>query len=1156
MKSLFTILLPLLFACTSVHAENTLPVEICNNGIDDDGDGFTDDDDTDCQWSCDTQALIRNKINATSNILVSVFQIYNDASGAVAPADTLTYSSVANAELSGQRAFVAGLAIHPYDHVHYATVVDNLSTPSLENEYHYDWTGQRSQLVRLYKGAGGVVSPVVEGVWVNASWQSLGFAPDGRLWAIDFATFQLVNIDLETGLPGTSWDILNLGNVIVPNDVAFLDNGQALIIYNDYTYYIVDVDTGVGYTMNQGSVDLSGFGPESMPFLLEGFCFTSNWAARGTLDAATEDRMNFYEVSITDQLGRINNPFTAMPLDTYADNAYPGYFNTGPGDMASCIFPSFYFDYGDVPPTMESNITAARHGYNAHLRLGQLWDISIATNPASETALGDDEDGLDDEDGVTTLPIIDPCSGNYSFPVNVTNNTGVDANLIAWMDWDHDNVFEPNESSVLVNVPSVSGLQQQTINFSGIQGSATDADVYIRIRLSSDSRLDASYAYGTLNDGEVEDYKVLMEAAVFAPQVTVPDAYCLGNTIAAPPVNGQNLLWYDSPTGGLPYASFPVISTAIPGSYTVYVSQTIEGCTGPRAAIPIVVYDCRPVINDQFYEIGEDEQLFVINPMFGLAEGDTDINNNINPNGYSVVAINGEGSLVVNPDGTFNYSPPNNYSGVFYFVYQGCDLTSPEPLCAQGEVAINIVPVNDAPVALNDSLAVDMNGVLNGTVAINDLDVDSENLVFSLLSSPTTENIEFFPDGSFVYVPDGIFLGEKALEYEVCDDEGLCASAWLIIDVQDQFVDTDGDGFVDVVEDQNGSDPLNPCDPEPLALLSNDCDDDGITNQVEFEIATDPINPDTDGDGINDGDEYTGGSDPLDACDPNPMALSTNDCDMDGLSNEEEAEIATDPANPDSDGDGINDGDEVDGFTDPLDACDPNPMALSTNDCDEDGLTNAQEAAVGTNPTDPDSDNDGYNDGNEVANLTNPLNPCDPDPMALPINDCDEDGLTNDTEIAEGTDPTNPDTDGDGLLDGEEVIGWDNPITEAIAEGFSNPLDPCDPNPNAVPSANCPVPVIEVYVPPGLSFNGDGVGDELIIENIEFFPNNTLTIFNRWGSELYKKNAYTNDEPWRGEVWHSGIAPGDRVTEGTYFYVLDKGDGSDVLNGFIVIKYQ
>jgi hypothetical protein len=65
-----------------------------------------------------------------------------------------------------------------------------------------------------------------------------------------------------------------------------------------------------------------------------------------------------------------------------------------------------------------------------------------------------------------------------------------------------------------------------------------------------------------------------------------------------------------------------------------------------------------------------------------------------------------------------------------------------------------------------------------------------------------------------------------------------------------------------------------------------------------------------------------------------------------------------------------------------------------------------------------------------------------------------------------------------------------------------------------------------------------------------------LTIFNRWGSELYKKNAYTNDEPWRGEVWHSGIVSGDRVTEGTYFYLLDKGDGSDVLNGFIVIKYQ
>jgi gliding motility-associated-like protein len=48
-------------------------------------------------------------------------------------------------------------------------------------------------------------------------------------------------------------------------------------------------------------------------------------------------------------------------------------------------------------------------------------------------------------------------------------------------------------------------------------------------------------------------------------------------------------------------------------------------------------------------------------------------------------------------------------------------------------------------------------------------------------------------------------------------------------------------------------------------------------------------------------------------------------------------------------------------------------------DTDADGLTDAQEGVLGTDPTNPDTDGDGYSDGQEVANGSNPLDPCDPD---------------------------------------------------------------------------------------------------------------------------------------------------------------------------------
>jgi uncharacterized repeat protein (TIGR01451 family) len=79
-------------------------------------------------------------------------------------------------------------------------------------------------------------------------------------------------------------------------------------------------------------------------------------------------------------------------------------------------------------------------------------------------------------------------------------------------------------------------------------------------------------------------------------------------------------------------------------------------------------------------------------------------------------------------------------------------------------------------------------------------------------------------------------------------------------------------------------------------------------------------------------------------------------------------------------------------------------------DSDNDGLTNSQELLAGTDPNNPDTDGDGLLDGIEVHTWhTNPLK-----------QDSDGDGLADGQEINMGTDPNNPDTDGDGIPDGAD----------------------------------------------------------------------------------------------------------------------------------------
>lgn len=84
----------------------------------------------------------------------------------------------------------------------------------------------------------------------------------------------------------------------------------------------------------------------------------------------------------------------------------------------------------------------------------------------------------------------------------------------------------------------------------------------------------------------------------------------------------------------------------------------------------------------------------------------------------------------------------------------------------------------------------------------------------------------------------------------------------------------------------------------------------------------------------------------------------------------------------------------------------------------------------------------------------------------------------------------------------------------------------------------------------GISANGDGINDFLYIENITEFPNNRLTVYNRWGAQLYDQKNYDN----LTKIWPTADDL-SKIVPSTYFYILDLGDGSKPIKGWIeVIK--
>jgi parallel beta-helix repeat protein len=246
---------------------------------------------------------------------------------------------------------------------------------------------------------------------------------------------------------------------------------------------------------------------------------------------------------------------------------------------------------------------------------------------------------------------------------------------------------------------------------------------------------------------------------------------------------------------------------------------------------------------------------------------------------------------------------------------------------------------------------------------------------------------------------DGLFDDEEASKKADpadpdSDDDGT----------SDGSLDPDGEGAIVAGPDGDNEDP---CVPNVNAVNCTDVDHDGVEMDVDpndndacIPSANNPACADSDGDGPVDRNDPA----PNDPCVPN-ASVGSCDQDQDGLTNDEEVEEGTTATDSDSDDDGELDGDDIS----PLDVCDPHQNAAECQDADDDGEMARD-----------DSDD---------------ANPCVPVDTVATC-DKDNDGLTNAEEASLGTDKSNPDSDGDGVGDKEDAC----PKIEGNPENGCNEL--------------------------------------------------------------------------------------------------------------------
>jgi uncharacterized repeat protein (TIGR01451 family) len=296
----------------------------------------------------------------------------------------------------------------------------------------------------------------------------------------------------------------------------------------------------------------------------------------------------------------------------------------------------------------------------------------------------------------------------------------------------------------------------------------------------------------------------------------------------------------------------------------------------------------------------------------------------------------------------------------------------------------------------------DDDGVIDGNEPSFGSDSDGDGLINAL--DPDSDN-DGLLDGTELGLDCGNPATDKSKGNCVPDaDKGTTKTDPLKKDtdggsVSDGIEDTNKNGQID----QGETDPNNPADDVP----PKDTDKDGISDDVETANGSNPNDADSDDDGLLDGQE------------PNTFL----DSDGDGLPN---------VLDPDSDNDGLWDGTEMG-----KDCSNPD-----TNPKNKNCIPDADPKTT-TGPLAADTDGGGVTDGSEDANLDGKLDAGEGDPTAghgdddNKIVDSDKDGLSDALEKTLGSNPTDADSDDDGLLDGEEP----NPADDGDGDGLKTVLD-------------------------------------------------------------------------------------------------------------------
>ncbi len=550
-------------------------------------------------------------------------------------------------------------------------------------------------------------------------------------------------------------------------DFRFDDVGAAETATDTFTYTVTDGAGG----QDTATVTVTVNGANDEPFAMDDVATVNEDAAATTINVLSNDT----DVDMNDALGILSVDDTGVTGTVTVDD------NGTPGDTADDTL--LYDPNGQFEFLAEGEASGDSFTYTVTDGNGGQSTARVIVNV---TGVNDDPDAMDDSATVgenDPTPTTIDLTGNDADPdatddleilsIDTTGTLG-----IVTLNPDNDTVeYNPDfrfddvgaaetatdtftytvtdgaggQDTATVTV-TVNGANDEPFAMDDVATVNEDAAATTINVLSNDTDVDMNDALGILS---VDDTGV-------TGTVTVDDNGTPGDT-------ADDTLLYD-PNGQF---EFLAGGEASGDSFTYTVTDGNGGQSTARVIVNVTGVNDDPVANDDTVPTDEDT-LVVFDPTLNDADPDGD------PLEVLTISDPANGTVTDNGDGTFDYTPDPGFNGLDDVTYTATDGAGGMDTAI---VTFNVAPVNDAPVAEDDTPTTDEDTPVIIRLLDNDSDVDGDTLEIDSFTQPANGTVTDNGDGTVTYTPDPDFNGPDTFSYTINDGSGGSDTATVSVEV-------------------------------------------------------------------------------------------------------------------------------------------------------------------------------------------------------------------------------------------------------------------------------------------------------------------------------------------------------------------------------------